>query len=137
MKKPKTVADLLAVADICIEASKAWAKLLKSRGKGHQEKRMTRRSTPWNGEIRETAEDIGTAKNNSQIRRRGDPSDAPMTQKSGARSTVPMSMIWKSAKLFWLTKECRYQQRRHLKIPVGESIAERSPMEMSIWWKST
>jgi hypothetical protein len=25
MKKPKTVADLLAVADICIEASEAWA----------------------------------------------------------------------------------------------------------------
>jgi hypothetical protein len=29
-KKPKTVADLLAVADVCIEASEAWARLLGS-----------------------------------------------------------------------------------------------------------
>jgi hypothetical protein len=33
MKKPKTVADLLAVADVCIEASEARARLLESRGK--------------------------------------------------------------------------------------------------------
>jgi hypothetical protein len=25
MKKPKMVADMLAVADVCIEASEAWA----------------------------------------------------------------------------------------------------------------
>jgi hypothetical protein len=31
MKKPKMVADLLAVADMCIEASKARAQLLESR----------------------------------------------------------------------------------------------------------
>jgi hypothetical protein len=29
-KKPKTVADLLAVTDVCIEASEAWAQLLGS-----------------------------------------------------------------------------------------------------------
>jgi hypothetical protein len=34
MKKPKTVADLLAVADVCIEAFEARARLLESRGKG-------------------------------------------------------------------------------------------------------
>jgi hypothetical protein len=34
MKKPKTAADLLAVADVCIEASEARARLLESRGKG-------------------------------------------------------------------------------------------------------
>jgi hypothetical protein len=34
MKKPKTVVDLLAVADVCIEASEARARLLESRGKG-------------------------------------------------------------------------------------------------------
>jgi hypothetical protein len=39
MKKPKTVADLLAVADICIEASEAWGQLLESRGKGPSRKR--------------------------------------------------------------------------------------------------
>jgi hypothetical protein len=111
MKRPKTMADLLTVTDICIEASEAQDRLLESRGKGPLRKRMTGRSTPWNDEIRETTEDTGTAENNSQIRRRGDPSDASMTQKSGARSTVPMGMIWKSAKFFWITKECRHQQR--------------------------
>jgi hypothetical protein len=39
MKKPKTVADLLAVANICIEASEARAQLLESRGKGPSRKR--------------------------------------------------------------------------------------------------
>jgi hypothetical protein len=34
MKKPKMMADLLTVADVCIEASEAWARLLESRGKG-------------------------------------------------------------------------------------------------------
>jgi hypothetical protein len=48
-----------------------------------------------------------------------------------------MGMIWKSAKLFRTAKECRHQQRRHLKIPTGESIAERLLTEMRIWRKST
>jgi hypothetical protein len=47
-----------------------------------------------------------------------------------------MDMIWKSAKLFWITKENRHQQRQQLKIPVGESIIERSPTKMSIWQRS-
>jgi predicted nicotinamide N-methyase len=34
IKKPKTVADLLVVADVCIKASEAQACLLESRGKG-------------------------------------------------------------------------------------------------------
>jgi hypothetical protein len=34
MKKPKTVAVLLVVTDVCIEASKAQARLLDSRNKG-------------------------------------------------------------------------------------------------------
>jgi hypothetical protein len=34
MKKLKTVVDLLAIADVCIEASEARARLLESRGKG-------------------------------------------------------------------------------------------------------
>jgi hypothetical protein len=33
-------------------------------------------------------------------------------------------MICKSAKLFWIAKGCCHQQRRHLKIPVGENITE-------------
>jgi hypothetical protein len=39
MKKSKTVADLLAVADVCIEASEARSRLLESRGKGTSRKK--------------------------------------------------------------------------------------------------
>jgi hypothetical protein len=38
MKKPKTVTDLLVVADVCIEAYKARAQLLESCGKGASKK---------------------------------------------------------------------------------------------------
>jgi hypothetical protein len=40
MKKPKTVIDLLVVADVCIEAYKARAQLLESRGKGASKKKQ-------------------------------------------------------------------------------------------------
>jgi hypothetical protein len=98
---------------------------------------MIGRSTPQNKEIRRTAEDTAIAKNNTLIRRKGDASDAPTTQRSGVRSIAPIDMIWKSAKLFWIIKRCRRQQRRNPKIPIGENIPERSPTEMSIWQKST
>jgi hypothetical protein len=39
MKKPRTVVDLLAVVDICIEASEARARLLESRSKGPSKKK--------------------------------------------------------------------------------------------------
>jgi hypothetical protein len=39
MKKVKTVADLLAIADVCIEASEAQAQLLESCGKGPSKKK--------------------------------------------------------------------------------------------------
>jgi hypothetical protein len=42
MKKPKTVADLLTVADVCIEAFKARARLLESQGKGSSRRRDDR-----------------------------------------------------------------------------------------------
>jgi hypothetical protein len=42
MKKPETVADLLTVTDVCIEALKAQARLLKSRGKGASRKKEDR-----------------------------------------------------------------------------------------------
>jgi hypothetical protein len=42
MKKPKTVADLLTVTDVCIEASEARARLLESRGKGLSKRRDNR-----------------------------------------------------------------------------------------------
>jgi hypothetical protein len=39
MRKPKMVAELLAVADVCIEAFEARARLLESRGKGPSRKK--------------------------------------------------------------------------------------------------
>jgi hypothetical protein len=39
MKKLKTVVDLLAVADVCIEYSEARARLLESQGKGTSRKK--------------------------------------------------------------------------------------------------
>jgi hypothetical protein len=40
MKKPKTMLDLLAVADVCIDAFEAWARLLESHGKGLSKKKQ-------------------------------------------------------------------------------------------------
>jgi hypothetical protein len=40
MKKPKTVADLLAVTNVCIEASEAQAQLLESHRKGPSRKKQ-------------------------------------------------------------------------------------------------
>jgi hypothetical protein len=42
MKKPKMVADLLAVADVCTEVSEVRARLLESRGKGTSRKKDDR-----------------------------------------------------------------------------------------------
>jgi hypothetical protein len=57
MKKLKAVADLLAVADICIEAFEARAQLLESRGKGPSRKKDDR--------------EVNTAKRGDQRDRRG------------------------------------------------------------------
>jgi hypothetical protein len=45
MKKPKMVVDLLTVADVCIEASEAQARLLESRDKGPSKKRYDDRES--------------------------------------------------------------------------------------------
>jgi hypothetical protein len=47
-----------------------------------------------------TTGDTAIVENNTPIRRKRDPSDAPTTQRSDVRSIAPMDMIWKSAKLF-------------------------------------
>jgi hypothetical protein len=57
MKKPKMVADLLAVADICIEASEARVRLLESRGNG-----PSRQRDDW---------EVNTAERRDQKDRRG------------------------------------------------------------------
>jgi hypothetical protein len=62
------------------------------KARGHQDKGMIGRSTLQNKEIRRTAEDTAITENNTPIRRKGDPFDAPTTQRSGVRSIAPMDM---------------------------------------------
>jgi hypothetical protein len=61
--------------------------------RGYQREGTIGRSTPQNEEIRRTVEDTTTTENNTQIRRKGDPSDTPSAQRSGAKSITPMDMI--------------------------------------------
>jgi hypothetical protein len=55
IKKPKTVVDLLTVTNVCIEASEARDRLLKSQGKGPQGSRKIVRSTQLTKETADTA----------------------------------------------------------------------------------
>jgi hypothetical protein len=67
IKKP----DLLAVANVCIEASEAWARLFESCGKGHSKKKKQDDrdvSTTDQGVIEIT----GIASSSPQIKRRRD-----------------------------------------------------------------
>jgi hypothetical protein len=83
MKKPKMVVDFLAVADVCIEASKARARLLESRGKGPSKKKQDDREvTQLIMEITGIigiAEIVGIISSNPQTRRRRDRSMALLT----------------------------------------------------------
>jgi hypothetical protein len=105
MKNPKTVVDLLAVADICIEASKAWARL--------QGRWMIVRSTQLTEAVTRTKEIVDTTASSPQIRRRKGLSDVPMTRRSGARFTIPWGMIWKSVRLFWIRRRCHQRVDQH------------------------
>jgi hypothetical protein len=51
MKKPKTVANLLMIIDVCTESSKARTQLLEFCGKGPSKKRRIGRSTQLTEEI--------------------------------------------------------------------------------------
>jgi hypothetical protein len=64
MMKPKTVADLLVVVEVCIEASEARAQLLESRGKGPSKKKQDDREV--NTTDREDRRDCGYRGNRQQ-----------------------------------------------------------------------
>jgi hypothetical protein len=59
MKKPKTIADLLAVTDVCIEGSEAWTRLLESQGKGTSQKKDDREGNTYDRGNRRDQEDCG------------------------------------------------------------------------------
>jgi hypothetical protein len=93
MKKSKTMVDLLTVVDVCIKASEAWAQLLESRSKGPSRKKDDREVNAVDRGDQKAAEIMGIVSSSHRIKRRRDPSDAPMTQRSGARFIVPQDMI--------------------------------------------
>jgi energy-coupling factor transporter ATP-binding protein EcfA2 len=71
MTQPRTVADLLAIADVCIEASEARAWLLESCGKDPRRRSKTiGRSTQPIMEIAEIADIAEIVSSNPQTRRR-------------------------------------------------------------------
>jgi hypothetical protein len=79
MKKLKTMIDLLAVTDVCIEASEAHARLLESWARGPQGRRMTTRLTKLTEAIARTEGTVDTMTCSPQIRRRRDPFGILMT----------------------------------------------------------
>jgi hypothetical protein len=95
MKKPKMVANLLAVVDTCIEASEARARLFESHARGPKRRSMTIMAS------------------STLIKKKRGLSVILTTQRSDVRSIVPQGTIWKSVKLFWIKRRCRHQQRRH------------------------
>ena len=61
--------------------------------RGRQERRMIGRSILLNGEIVKTTGIVDTVENSPRIRRRGDPSDGRMMQRSGVKFIAPLDMI--------------------------------------------
>jgi hypothetical protein len=142
MNKPKTMADLLAIADVCIEASKARALRLESCGKGPQKRsRMIRRSTQpiveivGITEIMEIADIAGITSINPQIRRRKDHSIILLMQRCGARSIIPLDTIWNGANIFWITRRCHHQHRWP-KNPIESNIVKLIPTMRIRWGRS-
>jgi hypothetical protein len=89
MTKPRTVADLLAVADVCIEASEVWAWLLESCGKDPRRRsKMIGRSTQPIMEIAEIADIAEIVSSNPQTRRRKCHFVTLLMKRSGVRFIV-------------------------------------------------
>jgi hypothetical protein len=100
MKKPKMMADLLVVADVCIEAFEAQARLLESLGKGTSRKKHDREVNIADRAIPRTEDTVDIKANNPHIRKRRSLFGVPMMRRSGARFTAPRGMTWKSVRFF-------------------------------------
>jgi hypothetical protein len=133
MKKPKMVVDLLAVVDVCIEASEARARLLESRARGPHEIMMIVRSTQLTGAIAGTEETTDSMLSNPRSRKRRGLFGISMTRRSGVRFTASWGTIWRSAKLSWIEKRCHPQQPQCPRNPGDMIIVEKILTEMSRW----
>jgi hypothetical protein len=130
MKKPKTMADLLAVANVCIEASEARARLLESCGKGASRKKQD----DW--EVNTT--NRGGSRDHGY---RGNHRQESLDQKENGPFHCPVDAekwckIWKRAKLFWITRRCHHQQHQWPKNPIEANIAEPILTTRIRWGKS-
>jgi hypothetical protein len=93
MKKPKTVTDLLAVADVCIETSEARARLLESRGKGSARRKDDQEVNTAERGDRKDRRDQGFRGKQSSGQKREDFFDDQMMPKSGVKFTAQLDMI--------------------------------------------
>jgi hypothetical protein len=104
--------------------------------RGQQEGRTIRRLILLNGEIEKTTGIKDSMENSPRGRKREDLFDDRMMPKSGVKFTAQQNMIWKSVKLFWITKRCHHQHHWRHKSP-GEAIITRKILMMTtIWSKS-
>jgi hypothetical protein len=109
MKKPKTIADLIAVADVCIEASDVGHDSWNPEAWGPHERRMIVRSTQLTGTIAGTEETTDSAVSNPHSRKIRGIFSVLMTRKSGVKFTAPRGTIWRSAKFSWIRRRCHPQ----------------------------
>jgi hypothetical protein len=78
MKKPKMVAELLVVIDMCIEAFEARARLLESQGKGPSRKKDDREVNTTDQGDRKDRRDHGIVASSPWSRRKIGPFSVPM-----------------------------------------------------------
>jgi hypothetical protein len=133
MKKPKMVADLLAVADVCIEASKAHARLLESRGKGPSRRRDDQEvNTVERGDQKDHGGYLYRGKQYSDQKERRC-FRCPDNAEKWCDIYHTDRHNLEECKTFLDHKKMPPPAAPAPKIPAGENIAERSSTEMSIW----
>jgi hypothetical protein len=122
MKKPKMVVGLLAVADLCIEASKAQAQLFESHDKGPSKKKQDDR------EVNTT--DRGDCKDHKYHRNRQQQS----SDQKEKRHFHCADDAEKWCEIHHTLRRCHLQQHRWPKNPVVVNTAGPiPPMMMSRW----
>jgi hypothetical protein len=72
--------------------------------------------------------------NSPQSRRRRGRSVDLVMQRSGERSITPQDTIWRSARLFWITRRCQHLKWRRSR--VEDNIIRQIPTMKTRWMRS-
>jgi hypothetical protein len=136
MKKPKTVDDLLAVADVCIEASDAQAQLLESRGKGPARRKDDREINTAERGDRKDHRDQGFCGKQSSGQKERRPLRRPDDAEKWCEIHRTAEHDLKNVKLFWTAKGCHHHHHWRRKNPGEAIIVGKILMMTSIWLKS-